>query len=103
MNRANIVCENIYKRSEETQTTDKHIPEVDNEAAPLDPDVNKSLKQNWMSLYRHRLHPSQELPSHFLRRMYNRLKSRNGEAEFVKGIYIMASQAQADPRRADKC
>ena len=92
MNRANIAREMIYKETEDISATDKHIPEVDSEAAPLDLDVNKSFKENWLSLHRHRLHPSQELRSHFLRRMYNTLEIRNGEAAFVNGVYTMASK-----------
>ena len=91
-NRANIVCTSIFNKSEATAAPVVKAPENDNEVAPLDPDVNMSLKQNWTNLYRHGLHQSHELPLHFLRRMYNRLKSRCGEAEFVKGVYTMASQ-----------
>ena len=83
MNRANIVCESIWKKSKATLGTANRTPEVDNEAALLDPDVNKSLKQHWLS-------PTGT--GFILVKNVPRTSSAAccGETEFVKRVYTMA-------------
>ena len=64
----------------------------DDEASPINPELNKSLTETWKKKYGFNLHPSQECTGRKLHALWKKLKQRTGSAEQIKGLWTRYSE-----------
>ena len=98
-----FVLDQAYAAAKEIEDRQQKLDRVgsDDEASPINPELNRSLTETWKKKYGFDLHPSQECSGRKLHSLWKRLKIRKGSADQIKGLWTKESDIYRDnaPRR----
>ena len=98
-----FILDQAFEAAKELEEKEEKLTKVtdEDEAAPISPELNKSLTELWKEKYGFDLHPSQECSGRKLHAMWKKLKMRKGSAEQIKGLWTKESDVHREnvPKR----